>query len=49
MKLKLVLLFLLFYGVANSQTEWAPVGAKWHFSRIEGTMPPNEGTFCMSR
>ncbi len=43
MKIKLVLLFLLFYGVANSQGKWAPIDAKWHYSRTEGTMPQNEG------
>jgi hypothetical protein len=26
-----------------TQIEWAPIGAKWHISKIEGTMPPDQG------
>lgn len=33
MKIRLFLLFLMFYGGVNSQTEWAPIGAKWYFNR----------------
>lgn len=29
--------------MAFSQMEWAPIGAKWYISKIEGTMPPDEG------
>ena len=29
--------------MAFSQIEWAPMGAKWYISKLEGTMPPNEG------
>jgi len=26
-----------------AQIEWAPIGAKWHISKIEGTTPPDQG------
>ncbi|RIJ47224.1 T9SS C-terminal target domain-containing protein [Maribellus luteus] len=43
LKIKLMIVLLMLYNGVSSQTEWAPVGAKWHYSRNEGTMPTNEG------
>ena len=43
MKTILVLVLILTNYMAFSQIEWAPIGAKWYISKMEGTMPPNEG------
>lgn len=31
------------YFMGENKTEWAPIGAKWHYTKMEGMMPPNEG------
>jgi hypothetical protein len=43
MRIIIVLVFVLTSYVAFSQIEWAPIGAKWYISKMEGTMPPDEG------
>lgn len=43
MKIILVIVLILVSNLAYSQIEWAPIGAKWYISKMEGTMPPNEG------
>lgn len=43
MRMALVFLFVLTDCLAFAQIEWAPIGAKWYISKMEGTMPPNEG------
>ncbi len=43
MKTKLTFLFAVLYLAGFSQVEFAPIGAEWHYSRIEGLMPPDEG------
>jgi hypothetical protein len=43
MKIILVIVLILTSFMAYSQIEWAPIGAKWYISKMEGTMPPNEG------
>lgn len=43
MKIIVVFVFVLTNCVAFSQIEWAPLGAKWYISKMEGTMPPDEG------
>lgn len=43
MKIILVIVLILTGYLAYSQIEWAPIGAKWYISKMEGTMPPNEG------
>jgi len=37
MKFRIFVLLLMFYGVVHSQTEWAPIGAKWYFSHPKPT------------
>lgn len=43
MKIKLTFLFAVLYLASFSQVEFAPIGAEWYYSRMEGTMPPDEG------
>lgn len=43
MKIILVIVLILTSSMAYSQIEWAPIGAKWYISKMEGTIPPDEG------
>ena len=43
MKTKLLLFLIIICANVNAQTEWAPIGAKWYFSRTESLMPTNVG------
>ncbi len=42
-ELKLVDIDCDFFGPTQFKTEWASIGAKWHYTKMEGMMPPNEG------
>ncbi len=43
MKYTLTLLILLNFINVFGQTEWAPIGAKWYVTKVEGVMPPKAG------
>jgi hypothetical protein len=43
MKTVFFFLFILLSLTCFAQVQWAPIGAKWYISKIEGTTPPNEG------
>jgi hypothetical protein len=42
-RVTIIFLFFLVLSNAFAQHEFAPVGAEWHFQKLEGTNPPNEG------
>ena len=43
--MKTILLFVLILTFCQTfgQIQWAPIGAKWYITKVEGTMPPNQG------
>lgn len=43
MKTRFTILFVFYTMTGFSQLEFAPIGAEWYYSRIEGLMPPDEG------